>query len=123
MKLTNMQIYNYANALAGAFADFNQRLPVKVSFYLQKNKTVLMDLAQDIEKARIEIIQAQGKLNAETNQYDIPDEKMQDVMNDLNELFEIEQEVNIHTFNIDDFGNTLTTTPQFMEAIMFMLED
>ena len=32
MKLTNNKIYDYANALAGAFNDPDLRLPVKVNF-------------------------------------------------------------------------------------------
>ena len=87
MKLTNMEIYNYANALVKSLSDMDQRLPIKISFYLQKNKAILLELAQDIEKARIEIIQAYGTLNTETNRYEISDEKIHDVMNELNELF------------------------------------
>jgi hypothetical protein len=55
MKLTNNEIYNYANNLFAAFNDGEQKLPIKISFYLQKNKNTLLTLAQDIEKSRIEI--------------------------------------------------------------------
>ena len=54
MKLTNNQIYTYANSLSMAFTDAEQKFPVKVNFYLQKNKAILLSLAQDIEKARID---------------------------------------------------------------------
>ena len=38
MLMKNSEIYNYAQALTEAFRDNNQRLPVKINFYLQKNK-------------------------------------------------------------------------------------
>ena len=38
MILTNNEIYNYTRALLEAFQDGEQRLPIKVNFYLQKNK-------------------------------------------------------------------------------------
>lgn len=122
MKLTNMQIYNYANNLSAALQDFTSKLSVKVNFYLQKNKNLLLELAQDIEKARIEIIQERGTLNEETNQYDIPDDKMQEVIKELDDLFKLEQEVNIYTVSIDDFGVNTQFTPAQMEALMFMIE-
>ena len=36
--MTNLEIYNIANNLLEAFNDNNQKLPVKVNFFLQKNK-------------------------------------------------------------------------------------
>jgi hypothetical protein len=35
--MTNLDIYNIANALLENFKDFNVSLPVKVNFYFQKN--------------------------------------------------------------------------------------
>jgi hypothetical protein len=55
MKLTNNEIYTYANTLAQAFDDKDQKLPIKISFYLQKNKNTLIQLAQDIEQLRMSI--------------------------------------------------------------------
>ena len=43
----------YATDLAAAFQDDSQKLPIKVNFYLQKNKETLLTMAQDIEKARV----------------------------------------------------------------------
>ena len=51
MLLTNQQIYSYATNLANE--EFhNVALPVKISFYLIKNKKLLMELAQEIDKGR-----------------------------------------------------------------------
>jgi hypothetical protein len=49
MKLTNNEIYSQALAFNKAFNDENQKLPIKVNFYLQKNKKSLIDLGVEIE--------------------------------------------------------------------------
>ena len=122
MKLTNAQIYTYATALANAFQDTTQKLPIKVNFYLQKNKNTLTTLAQDIENARLDLIRANGELNEEGTSYTIPKEKVEEVQKELNDLFALEQDVNIYTVNIDSLSDDLTLTTGQMEAIMFMID-
>lgn len=122
MKLTNAQIYTYATALATAFQDTTQKLPIKVNFYLQKNKTTLTSLAQDIENARLDLIRANGELNEEGTSYKIPKEKVEEVQKELNDLFALEQDVNIYTISIDSLSDDLTLTTGQMEAIMFMID-
>ena len=122
MKLTNNEIYTYANNLAQAFDDKDQKLPIKISFYLQKNKNTLIQLAQHIEQSRMSIAQSHGTLDENNQQYVIPPEKMEAVAKELNDLFTLEQEVQIYTINIDSFGDDLTITTAQMEAIMFMIE-
>ena len=122
MKLTNNEIYVYAQNLMMAFEDKNQKLPIKISFYLQKNKNTLLQLAQDIEQSRLEIARSYGELDEESSQYIIPPEKMEEASKELNDLFNLEQDVQIYTINIDSFGDDLTITTAQMEAIMFMID-
>ena len=122
MLLTNQNIYNYATTLNAAFADTSQRLPVKVNFYLQKNKSLLIQMAQDIEKARLEIIQNYGDLSQDGTQYIIPKEKIEAAQQELTDLLALEQNVNIYTINIDSLNDDLTLTTGQMEAIMFMID-
>lgn len=122
MKMTNNEIYTRATALAEAFQDGSQKLPIKVNFYLQKNKTALINLAQDIEKSRIEIAEAYGTLDNETSQYVIPSEKIADAAKELEDLFNLEQEVQIYKINIDSLSDDLAMTTAQMEAIMFMID-
>ena len=122
MKMTNNEIYIRATALAEAFQDGSQKLPIKVNFYLQKNKTALINLAQDIEKSRIEIAEAYGTLDNETSQYVIPSEKIADAAKELEDLFNLEQEVQIYKINIDSLSDDLAMTTAQMEAIMFMID-
>lgn len=122
MKMTNNEIYMHANALMNAFTDADQKLPIKVSFYLQKNKTTLIALAQDIEKSRIEIAQNYGELNETGDQYVIAADKMEAAAKELEDLFGLEQEVNIYKINIDSLSDDLVMTSAQMEALMFMIE-
>lgn len=120
--MTNNEIYNIANTLNQAFTDASQYLPVKVNFYIQKNKSTLLALAQDIEQARVNILKNYGTLNEETNQFEFTQDKAQIVMKELNDLFSLEQEVNVYTVNIDSFGDDLSLTTGQMEALMFMID-
>lgn len=122
MKLTNNMIYKYAKDLIDAFNDKEQKLPIKINFYLQKNKNILMEKAQEIEEARINIAREYGELDSQNGQYIIPAEKMAEAQKELIDLFDLEQEVQIYTVNIDSLSEDLSITTAQMEAIMFMVE-
>lgn len=122
MKLTNSEIYLSASALSKAFDDETQRLPVKVGFYIQKNKTRLTELAQDIEKARVDILKEYGEYKEEINSFTFSDEAAPKVMKELEDLFGLEQEVEIYKINIDNFNDDLTLTTGQIEALMFMID-
>lgn len=122
MILTNNNIYNYANNLIMAFNDNTQKLPIKINFCLQKNKKTLLALAQDIEAARIEIGKTYGEYNKETQQYYIPPEKMAIANQEMNDLFNIEQDVDILTIKYDSLNDDVMLTTVQMEAIMFMID-
>ena len=79
-------------------------------------------MAQDIEQSRLEIARSYGELDEETSQYIIPPEKMEEASKELNDLFNLEQDVQIYTINIDNLSDDITITTAQMEAIMFMIE-
>lgn len=121
MRMTNLEIFNIAKALVEVFQDFNQRLPIKINFYIQKNKKVLLTLAQDIDNARLEIIQTYGQLDPATNQYILGASEIETAQQELNDLFSLEQEVDICFINIDSLPEDINLTPNQMEALMFMI--
>lgn len=121
MKMTNTEIYTYALALNKAFTDSSQRLPVKVGFYLQKNKNTLTELARGIEESRMEVIRTYGSPTTD-NQYQIDADKIETAQNELNDLLDLEQEVTIYKVNIDAFPDDLVFTAEQMEAMMFMID-
>jgi hypothetical protein len=122
MKLTNNQIYSYATALAAEFQDSTQKFPIKVNFYFQKNKETLVNMAQEIEKARMDLLSNYGHLDPETNRFIIDDDKIATASQELADLFNLEQEVNIYKVNIDNFGDDIVLTTGQMEALLFMID-
>ena len=60
LTMTNNEIYQIFNNLMEQFNNGEQKFPVKINFYLQKNKNTLMGFAQEIETARLEIINNYG---------------------------------------------------------------
>ena len=122
MKMTNLEIYNIANNLLEAFNDNSQKLPVKVNFFLQKNKKVLLSLAQEIEEERISIAQNYGKLDSESGNYSVDLEHIEAAQQDLDNLFNIEQDVNIAKINYNDLDPNMELTTAQMEVLMFMIE-
>lgn len=122
MKLTNITIYNLAKTLIEVFQDSNQYLPIKLNFFIQRNKKTLLDSAQGIDEARLAILQHYGTHNPQTNEYTIPSESLDIVNKELEDLFTLEQEINIHMVKIEDIPDNISLTTGQMEAIMFMIE-
>jgi hypothetical protein len=123
MKLTNNKIYAYANSLLAEFGNSaDMKLPVKINFYLQKNIQTLKALAMEIEQSRLEIVQQYGELTDDNNAYLIPANKIAEAQKELNDLFTLEQDVQIYTINIDTLSDDLMLTMSQMEALMFMID-
>lgn len=122
MKMKNMEIYNAARRIVDAFEDSKQYLPVRVNFFIQKNKAKLSSLAEDIEKSRVEIIKNYGKVDEETGQYAVAPEDIEAANKELEDLFALEQDVQIYKVSIDDFKDDLSLTTGQMEALMFMID-
>lgn len=122
MKLNNLQIYTYAEELNTQFLECNVLLPVRVNFFLQKNIQTITTAAQEIAQVRLDIARKFGVLDEEGANYIIAPENMADANKELNDLFSLEQELNLHTFKLTDFDN-IELTYQQMSAIMFMIEE
>ena len=124
MKLSNKIIYSYATKLLNAFQDNTQKLPIKLNFYLQKNKNVLIELGKDIEQARLEVAKQYGTLNPNDKEtYIISPENTNIVLKELDDLYNLEQDVPIYKIKLSDFNEDLNLTTAQMEAIMFMIDD
>lgn len=123
MILTNNQIYSYANNLTTNFVANELKLPIKINFYLIKNKNLLVQLAQELDKNRTDILSNYGVLSDDKTSYIIPSEKVEAANQALNELFNLTQEVQIYMISLKDFNETDILTLQQMEALMFMIEE
>jgi predicted nucleic acid-binding Zn-ribbon protein len=122
MKMTNLEIYNSAKVLVDTFADNTKYLPIKVNFYLQKNKKTLIALAQDIDDARMSVIRNYGTLDETGEQYIIPAEKIADASRELDDLLTLEQDVEIYKIDINSFPEDIMLSMEQMEALMFMID-
>lgn len=123
MILTNNQIYTYALGLEQMFLEEDQKLPIKINFYLQKNKNILFELAKDIELARTNIAQRYGEIDEDTSYYRVLPENLEIATKELQELLGLEQEVNIYQVSIEDFPSDLILTTEQMEVLMFMIKE
>ena len=120
--MTNNEIYKLALDLTNAkFEESNIYIPAAVNFAIQKNKSALMDIAEVIEKGRMDIIQHYGELNEEGS-FVVPKDKLDEANNELKDLLEIEQEIKLYYCDIEALNNVQLTYSQ-MEAIMFMIEN
>ena len=122
MKFNNSEIYQIANVLAKTFDNLDIYIPAKANFFIQKNIAIFAAAAQEIEKSRLEIAKHYGELDEENRQYKIPEDKIEEASKELEDLFSIEQDLNIKTFTIEALGDAEFTSAQ-MQAIMFMIED
>ena len=123
MKLTNLLIYNYASNLIVEFSNSAElKLPVKVNFYLQKNLLTLKNLATEIEESRLNIVQEYGQINEDGTSYFIPNENIEKAQQELNDLFALDQEVQIYMIKLDSFNDDILLSMSQMESLMFMIE-
>ena len=122
MKFNNQQIYQIANNVLSNLDNLNIYIPAKANFFIQKNISTLAAAAQEIEKSRLEIAKHYGVLDEEGQQYKIPEDKLEEASKELEDLFSIEQELDIKTFSIEALGSA-EFTPAQMQAMMFMIED
>lgn len=126
--LKNGEIFEMATNLIEAFQKDTESgektYPIKVLFYLRKNMKILTELAQDIEKARVEIIQRYGTPSEENpEQYQFETQEKIDAANkEFEELFGLEQEVTIYTIPLEAF-NDMELTEKQMDAVMEMIEE
>ena len=120
--MTNNDIYNLALGLINAkFEESDIYIPAAINFVIQKNKMALLEIAEEVEKNRIAIIQHYGEVK-DDGTYIIPTEKIDKANNELKELLDIEQEIKLYQFKVDMLESVQLTYAQ-MEAIMFMIED
>jgi hypothetical protein len=119
--LTNLEIYTTAQALMeNITTDMN--LPVKVGFYIQKNMKKMTELAQEIEKSRMEIFDKYGEKDEENNQYKFDKSVQEQVQKELNDLFDLTQDVKTNMLELNWFDNIDLNANQ-IAAISYMIAD
>jgi hypothetical protein len=120
MKITNKEIYEKVAEITAAFSNETKYIPIKLNFAIQKNLATFSALQQEIETARLKIAAEYGELDAENQRYIINKENEQKASQELNDLFNIEQEVDIRTCSLSQIEGIDLTLEQ-MQSIMFMI--
>jgi hypothetical protein len=120
--LTNEEIYLINEQLNNSLTNNDSYLPARVNFYIQKNKKKIANLASEIEETRAGIVMSFGEPAEEEGKYFIPQDRIKEAQQELDDLLSIEQEVDIQLISIDDLETLQFTLPQ-MEALMFMIEE
>ena len=84
MILSNQEIYN--NAINLSNFHIEEKLPVKINFFLQKNIKLIQESALEIDNTRMDIAANYGVLNSDNNTYEVPAEKMSEAQKELSEM-------------------------------------
>lgn len=119
--MTNGEIYSIATEVAKNITGLDLSLPVRVNFYLQKNTKEIMDIARDIESNRDAILDKYGKRN-EDGSYQVNDGELDQLNRELEDLFDLEQEVKIYEIDLAAFDGVSLTTSQ-VNAMTFMIKE
>lgn len=119
--MKNSEIYSLGNALL-EYMQEELSLPVKIKFYLQKNMNKVISLAREIEQSRTEILNKYGTLSEDGTSYHFEDDKIAEAQKELNDLFDLEQEVKVNMLELDWFDSVELSNEQ-VNAIMFMIND
>lgn len=98
-------------------------LPIKLNFFIQKNKQKLIQCAKEIEDFKMDLGKKYGEYNEETNGYSIKEEYLDLVAKELTDLAEIDQDIKIEKVNINALSDDLKLTFDQMDALMFMIEE
>lgn len=128
MKLTNRKIVNDATFLNNLA---NKQLPIRVSYAIAKNVSkieselkVFNDERQKLlDKYCVKDEEGKNKID-ENNQLKIADEHLESWSKDLEELLDIEIEIDIHKFNINELLNSDCKLPPVdLMLIEYMIEE
>ncbi|WP_270659459.1 hypothetical protein [Paraclostridium bifermentans] len=125
MKLTNKQIVNDSMILMEIS---RKELPIKVSYALAKNISKIekeleiynSERQKLLDKYCIKDENGRNKID-ENNQLKIQEEHLKDWEIDIKELQNIELEIDIHKFKIDEL-NGYNMAPSELMAIDYMIE-
>lgn len=124
--ITNQVIIDTVNSIGGITA---RPLPVKVSYAISKNLKKLQKEAELYDEERAKLLKRcgvkkeDGTLNVqEDGTVNIMPECKEEWTKGLNELLNIEVEIDIHEFSIEELSN-FNMSVQEMNMIDFMLKE
>lgn len=98
-------------------------IPISLNFFIQKNILTLQKLCDEIIFARNLILTHYQEIDEENKRF-IPADKIDIVNNEIDELFQIQQEVDIITIPLQAFiDNNVQLNTSELLSIMFMIDE
>lgn len=107
MKITNRQVIEFINNVS-ANKLASKRLPVKVAYAISRNLDKMNNIITSYETARKTLLDQyaekdeEGKAKVKDGNYVIQEDQKQAFSDEMKELLEVENEIDLHTINIDE---------------------
>lgn len=117
--MKNYEIYEYAKRIKDL--SIETPMPVKISFYIQKNKKTLLDLGAEIEESLFQLYNKYGE--QKDSQMFIPQENIKLFQKEFDELMDIEQNIHLYIIKLEEIDDTIQISPENIETILFMIEE
>ena len=120
MKVTNEEVLTILKGLS-ELEELDLPLNIKTSYYLARVRQTLNTYANIIQEKQLDIYKRHGEKTGR-NEYKVPDDKIEMLQNDLNELMKIENEVQITKIKLEDFGDN--NIPFYViEKLLLVIEE
>lgn len=107
MKITNRQVIEFINSVS-ANKLASKRLPVKVAYAISRNLDKMNNIITSYETARKTLLDQyaekdeEGKAKVKDGNYVIQEDQKQAFSDEMKELLDVENEIDLHTINMDE---------------------
>lgn len=107
MKITNRKVIEFINSVS-ANKLASKRLPVKVAYAISRNLDKMNNIITSYETARKTLLDQyaekdeEGKAKVKDGNYVIQEDQKQAFSDEMKELLEVENEIDLHTINMDE---------------------
>lgn len=107
MKITNRQVIEFINSVS-ANKLASKRLPVKVAYAISRNLDKMNNIITSYETARKTLLDQyaekdeEGKAKVKDGNYVFQEDQKQAFSDEMKELLEVENEIDLHTINMDE---------------------
>lgn len=107
MKITNRQVIEFINNVS-ANKLASKRLPVKVAYAISRNLDKMNNIITSYETARKTLLDQyaekdeEGKAKVKDGNYVIQEDQKQAFSDEMKELLEVENEIDLHSINMDE---------------------
>lgn len=120
--MTNKEIIQIYNNLS-ILREHNIQFPAKISFIITQNIRKIQSIFEDCEIEKMNIGRQHGTPTpGKWGTYDIPDESMEKVQQELDDLLNLEHDIQFLKIKLKDIEH-LQLSIQDMEALYPMLEE